>query len=747
MIVELFAKLFETRRSVLVIGVVLLTGLAIWGHVAGGPSSEDQAANQPAKLESASEKKTPPPDFTLPKPNAYLVVEVENLFQDRTISALRNMVNAVEGLEIVGDVVWVDNVPTLSLFGTPKSVFPPGGSDDEAYQQSRTAVMEHPLIVGQLISEDLQTLLMPIQFDWINLESDEQTPDEILSTARNAIASSGEPDIRVRLTGPAPLFVETNKALNQNHIKFQIIGYSLAFVITVFLFRGLMPVFIVGCVPAVGIFWTTGLLQLFGERTNLLTDVIMPVLIAMVGLTDGVHLMMHIRHCRAAGMDRIAAAADAIRVIGLACGLTSLTTAVGFGSLMLSSAGFIQSFGRACMIGVTISFISVVTVIPLLSATRFGKNLHRGHEHDLIGRNLNSCMWILDFTIARPRMMSLLAITITIALAIPTLALRPDNQIKNALPSNSEIYDAMVHCDESMGGIDFAYVIMRWPKDATNGQILDFVVAVEELVETEPLLRHPLSIRNFLDSFPGKSLGSDARMAFLDLLPPELKSMLFVEERRQTLMTVRMADTGIAHYRPAFERLEKAFRGLRKEYPGFSASFAGLSYFRARELYDVVSDLAKSLGTAAAIIFVVLTIVYRSLRIGLISIIPNVFPLVVTATVLQLTGGSLDFASACAFTVCLGIAVDDTIHFLTRFKQEQQHATDHIDAVRRAFVGVGTALVTTTVILVVGFSTALTSSLPDHRMFAAMACATISSALFGDLLFLPALLTWFRPKG
>lgn len=719
-----------------------MTAAALRGHLAGSPTSVDTA-----KKEAIAElpKKTPP-DFTLPKPDAFLVVEVDELFRATTIVALRRMVDEVAKLEVVADLVWIESVPIFNRFGIPRPILPQHDAADEAFKKAEVGVLQHPLIRGQLVSDDAKTLLMPIQLDWINVESDTQCTELVLATARSAIEACGQDGIRVRLTGPVPLFVETNKALSRNHIKFQFIGYSLAFVITVFLFRGLMPVFIVGCVPAVGIFWTTGLLKLFGESTNLLTDVIMPVLIAMVGLTDGVHLMMHIRHCRAAGVDRVAAAADAIRVIGLACGLTSVTTAIGFGSLMLADAAFIQSFGRACMIGVTISFVAVVTVIPLLTATRLGKNIHRGHEHDLVGRNLNSSLWLLDLTVARPRMMSYIAILLTVGLSIPALSLRPDNKIKNALPSDSEIYDAMVHCDEAMGGIDFAYIIMRWPQHATNGEIYDFVEAVEKLVDSEPLLRYPLSIRNLLETFPGEGLSNEARMSFLDFLPPDLQSMLIVEERRQTLMTVRMADTGLAKYRPAFERLEREFEEVSHRHKGFSAHFAGATYYRARELYKVVSGLAKSLGAAAGIIFVVLTIAYRSIRIGLISIVPNMFPLVVTATVLRLTGGSLDFASACAFTVCLGIAVDDTIHFLTRFRQEQLKTPDQLEAVRTSFIGVGTALVTTTVILIVGFSTALTSNLPDHRMFAAMACATIGSALFGDLLFLPAMLIYFRPR-
>ncbi len=165
---------------------------------------------------------------------------------------------------------------------------------------------------------------------------------------------------------------------------------------------------------------------------------------------------------------------------------------------------------------------------------------------------------------------------------------------------------------------------------------------------------------------------------------------------------------------------------------------------RSRDLYQVVVDLAKSLGVASVVIFVVITLVYRSLRIGLISIIPNVFPLVFTGTVLVMMGGALDFASVCAFTVCLGIAVDDTIHFLTRFEKSEESSL--ADSIRSTYLGVGTAMVTTTVILVLGFGTALTSELPDHRMFAGMACATIAAALVGDLLFLPAMLVCFPAK-
>jgi len=102
--------------------------------------------------------------------------------------------------------------------------------------------------------------------------------------------------------------------------------------------------------------------------------------------------------------------------------------------------------------------------------------------------------------------------------------------------------------------------------------------------------------------------------------------------------------------------------------------------------------------------------------------------------------------SVCAFTVCLGIAVDDTIHFLTRYQEEMKKTADISLAIRRAFVVVGTALIMTTLVLVAGFCTAMLSNTRDHRIFASMAMLTIATALFADLILLPALLMFFPGK-
>jgi predicted RND superfamily exporter protein len=231
------------------------------------------------------------------------------------------------------------------------------------------------------------------------------------------------------------------------------------------------------------------------------------------------------------------------------------------------------------------------------------------------------------------------------------------------------------------------------------------------------------------------------------LLPPPLKRAFFVPEDRWTTVTFRVRDLGIAKYGPVFERIEAGLKRIADEHPTFNLYLSGSAAWRWRNLYQIVVDLAMSLGSASVIIFGVLGLAFRSVRIGLISIIPNVFPLAVTGTFLVLAGQALEVVSVCAFTVCLGIAVDDTIHFLTRFSEERDEGYNDLEAIQRAFTGAGTGMIMTTLVLVVGFATVVFSDMREQRIFASMGALTLISALVADLFLLPALLLRFaRPR-
>ena len=734
-------------RQRLLTGLIMLvaTALAIWGYRYTPPpqsaDSNDSSDERPRIQVATDELGGQPAD-------CLLVVEVNDLFQPNTVAAVRNVVAAVEQLDYVAKVTWIDSIEVLNVFGLREPLLPREGASAERYAAARERILQHPLIRGQLLSADGRTLLMPVVFDWLHVTSDADCSTRLLATARDAAAHSPDRSLRIQLTGRVPLYIAYQQSFDRNRTRFQLIGYGLVFLLALILFRGLRAVLVVAAAPALGLVWTLGLLNWLGELSNPLTNVVLPVLLTMVGLTDGVHLMVHIRRARANGLTPQAAAHSAIRHVGLACALTSITTAIGFGSLLLAHSEFVRGFGRGCAIGVMVTFVAVVTSIPLAASTWIGRNIHKGHEHDLVGRGLNHFGGLINFAIRRANLVTCLAIVGTLSLAGIAAQLRPDDRMKDSQPSGSAAYQALAHCDQALGGIEFVRVLIKWPasRNETDApQILAAIQAVERIVDKEPLLKHPLSILNILASFPGDE-SVTARLPFIELLPSGVRDSYYDVDKRLAVVTVRIQDLGIAKYEPVFRRVEQQLAALKKDYAGFDFNLTGGPVRRGRDLYRIVVDLASSVGAASGIIFVVMTIVYRSLRIGLITVIPNMFPLVVTATMMVLLGHPLEIASVCSFTVCLGIAVDDTIHFLTRFQTEQERLRDVDAALRSAFHGVGAAMIITTVILITGFGTVLTSELPGQRYFAAMAVSTIAAALVGDLVFLPALLKSFSPS-
>jgi predicted RND superfamily exporter protein len=146
---------------------------------------------------------------------------------------------------------------------------------------------------------------------------------------------------------------------------------------------------------------------------------------------------------------------------------------------------------------------------------------------------------------------------------------------------------------------------------------------------------------------------------------------------------------------------------------------------------------------AALAIFGSIAIGFRSIRLAAISVTPNIFPLVAISAILVVTGRPLQMTSVMVFSICLGIAVDDTIHFLNRFRRELVIDGDVRAAIRRSFLAVGSAVFTTTLVLLVGFGSVLTSSMPSSRLFAGLSCAGYAMAIAGDLVMLPALLVCF----
>jgi len=521
--------------------------------------------------------------------DAILAIESDSFFTGQGTAALRKIVEALEAKDYIKDVVWLDEIPMPNVFSIPAPILPHATASDESFQNAKRKALDHPIIGGVFLSDDAKTLLMTVEFDFLYVQTDENCCEDLRTIAEQAVADFPENDFEFGVTGAMPFYISARRSQGANQFFYQAIGYSMIAIMAVILFRGFAAVFVVAIAPALGVFWTLGIIRFFDFQGNPFNDVVLPVLVSLVGLTDGVHLMVQIRKLRSAGLEPLAAAKLGIRKVGLACALTSLTTAIGFASLGLAGHRFVQEFGSCCVIGVLLTFVSVVTTIPLACSTWLGKYVQTGQDKSLIDKNLAKIGGVVTLVLPHKKLVSYIAIFATVLFIAISLTLRPDERLSNMLPQGTEAALTMAKLDTAMGGTEQAGLDVRWSNLPEDSQEFVTVVGrVNEILQNEPLIGHPLSVIDLIDSLPGEGPAED-RLSMLEVVPPSITRNFYVAEDQWAHISFRVQDLGIAAYDDTFKRVSAAVKEIEAEHPGFEITLEGEPFWRWENLFQMES--------------------------------------------------------------------------------------------------------------------------------------------------------------
>jgi predicted RND superfamily exporter protein len=739
------AHLVLRHRGVLFALLMGMTAVSAWGLLAGRGVLGGGEAPPPSEEESLFEEMLS--DFGVDGGECLLVIEGDDLLGPEQVAITRKLVAAVEAVPAVDQVLWVDRIPSFAAGPLPLPLLPPDSSGPAAFRRSRDALLAHPLIGGHLLARDESLWVLPILFDRAQLDGLKTRGEEpnvlpAINAALERVKLSSA--MSVCLAGTMPLAADGERAFEHEQLLFNGIAYVGTFFLAAWLFRSFWAVILTGGGPVLGVLWTFGLLSMLGEQLNGLTRIILPVMIMMIGFTDSVHLMIHVQRERSRGLTPLAAADSAVRTLLLPCWLTSFTTALGFGSLLFARTELIQDFGFASLIGSICTFLAVVTFLPLFASTRLGLYLEEKGAQRATGGALPFAGSLVEFLIKRSRWVTAAGVLITlVSLALGT-AIETDNRVLADVPESSPASRALRRIDEAIGGTVPVTVLVEW--DEAHAQDWDSILAATSAgrarLAAEPEFAEPLSLGDLLEALPPTPSGELVdRVGWLERAPASVRDKLIQPEARMARVETLLPDLGYEHFRDTFATLEQDLDELSAAHPGFTFYLTGQAVISGFLFGEVTTDLIQSLALASLTIFIVLAFSFHSLRLGLISVIPNAFPLAATAALLVLL--DVPMAGATAFVMSLGIAVDDTIHVIARFRREHDAGHDLEDAIRQAVQHVGKALVITTVVLVIGFAPVLTSEFPRTRVFAAMICVTIGAALVGDLVILPAMLKAF----
>ncbi len=676
-------------------------------------------------------------DFESEVNDLSIVIDAAEIVNLETLEALREFVRLLDENDHVDSVVSIfDAILPFRVGAIAQPQIPESLDASTNFTALRSSLTDNPMVVGQLLDRSATTTLVVAS---LVPRADGSLPIHTLDARLDEVRSLVEQaDLRryarVRFTGPPAIRSTTVKSLAADQFFFAATALVLAVAVGLFLFRSWGVVIGVAAPPLVGVIWTFGFMGLAGEPINLINGTIAPLLLAIT-ITDTVHLVSEMRGRRLKGSNKRAATVETIAKLAGPCTLTSVTTAIGFGSLMAADIELVQRFGATCAIGVMCCFAAVMILTPRWASTRWSDPLV---DRAIVVSEPRPPQWLSRlWQYPRPTLAISLAVFAT--MLIVSSRLETDVRATTELPAGTEAFEAFHHMEEAFGGMLSAHVVIRWPPSerVTSPVLWELLAEVHDAVTDSIDGASPFSVLNIQAAASGDGTNPLGRALLLGITPKRILRRLVEPRNRSALVYARVPDLGARALLPVFDRLNERLRSVESRYPGYTLEPTGLLPVHVRTIDRLVATLARSLFVAIPVIFLTLMVAFRSARLAAASLVPNGLPLAAIATYLVVTGGHVGIAGALSFTVALGIAVDDTIHFIDRYRLARR-AKPGFEAATEAWSSLAGVMLVTTAILTAGFGSLAFSDFTGLRYFSGLSCLALAVAVVGDLVVLPA---------
>jgi len=571
------------------------------------------------------------------------------------------------------------------------------------------------------------------------LLSDSQIQTE--NTVREILSSElGPVGIEFQLTGEAIMLRNQQTALKS--WTGPVLGLSAVVVAIVGLIMLRVPrrSLAVAAGPAAALGMALGWEAFLGLPFNELASADIPVFVLVLAFADSLHILLAVEEEFIQTQDHRRATRLAMKRMLRPCFLTSLTTSLAFASLMLSDQPMVYGFGRNASIAVCVAFIGVVTAMPLAAADCVRRR--RPQKMDAAGRLAQWIRQCLLYSVRHAWVAVAVSSLLTAGFLIySVVTLYPDDRIDLQLSRDDSSYQGLSACDKNMGGLRQVKVQIKWPEHTSTAVLWEVLTAVQQQVERSTSFSDPLSILNALQLLPGED--SARKLRYANRLAKDRFAEFWSEDSRTAIVEFRVPDRGVQYIENDLNELRELLKNQESRYPGFKTIVGGHCLFQSSLVRTTIREMSWSVLLAAATILLVIWVAYQRFSYALFAILPNAFALSLTVAVRAWMTPSLDIASACAASICLGIAVDDTIHFLEALRHAKGRKGSR-SAILQAGRLVGRALVITTITLLFGFASVFIAPLPTHQFFAMMVVAMLPAALIGDLVILPAVLSMFR---
>ena len=680
-----------------------------------------------------------------------VMLPVSYALEQKNVDLLRALNNSLDSMPFVQTAYSLAKAKYPVIAGKKVS-FRPLYEEKRSEKSIKKLWGDMPEVMSQLVSKDFKNLFLYVQLrPTPSIEKDRKDIAQEIETVISRYFES------YHITGPPVLNEAYNKGIYKESLLF---GGLTVLVITLMLLWFLpskkyllIALFSVGT-PISILF---GMISGFGYSLNMISMLI-PTILMVYSVSDVVHLI-NIYDREAYGLATIDRLSAAIKKSFTPCFYTTLTTFVGYFALYLSPLPAFKNMGLFTCIGLVLSYVLVylITIIGV-SFMKAAKPVEKAIREEEVPKPKTPkqtalVSWI-NATTSRYNLNIITGFSALLMLGIFAITKVEINTDSLNLLAEGPAKEDLRKVEAQLEGSSRLQLEISSASGSTvmDKKSLELLRSFQEEIATNPLITAPISVVNMA--------------AFLEKRNPALKGMavseqdaaqllrslenndnqffkLFSEDLSSVGITLSLPQMKTAQLEQVIESVKKTFQSHfdPTEYTlkvnGFAVVFAGLNKF-------ILATQLKSFFAAFIAAFICLWLFIRQIRTTLLVLIPNILPLAVLAILMWLFKIPLDVTTAMITPIMLGIAMDDTIHLIYKYRKYKTTFESPTKRIDQALHYSATALLATTVALVAGFLIIATSAVPSVRSFGILCAVTVSTAMITDLFYLPALLKRFE---
>lgn len=620
----------------------------------------------------------------------------------------------------------------------------------EKYDADKERILTDKRFVNNFIDEKAQAIAITARtIDAIDLNQSK----EMMEAYEALIKKYDFDDIHV--LGRAYFQDELVEMQKNEIIVSTIVSGILIIFILMFIFRKPIGVWIALSSIGLGLLYFLGIIGILGRELNVMAA-LYPVLMLIVGTSDVIHIMSKYVDELRKGLPKREAMVITIKEIGLATLFTSITTAIGFATLITSNVRPIREFGLNAAMGVIIAYVTVIflttSMLTLFTREQIiketkGTDFWQRLMQNWYGKTLKHGKLIVGIS------------AVIVSLCFYGMSLITMNYtVESNLPITAKITDDFKYFEEKFSGfrpIEFAITVKQDSLQADSYAVLKEVSKIEDKLLENENFRSIVGLTTLYKSLERMNKGNRAdaykfpttersfkkSKRLIERMGGSEASVMISKDKKKTRISTRVADIGAESIKSEGEEIDNWIKE-NVDTSLIDVKRTGTGLLIDKNAVYIRDNLLSGLAIALVLVSLLMALLFKNTRMLFVALVPNFIPVLFAAGLLGFLGIQLEAGVSIVFAVVFGIAVDDTIHFLSKYKLARDKNNSVEESIRITFEETGKAITFTTIILFFGFMVMFFSNHPPSVTVGMLISVTLVGALICDLFLLPVLMRW-----